>query len=174
MLRARIWNGKGGLIFEGDGDLFNRFSKLLDLFENSESESNQNERNQHLLQVILFDLLEISGKSEASKPVESDFNTFLKLVDGNFVEESKVNFYVDQLNISDKRLSALTKSHLGLSPLQVIHHRIILEIKRLLLFGESSHKEVAYSLGFDSPSSFSAFVKNKTGQTPSELQASME
>ena len=43
--------------------------------------------------------------------------------------------------------------------------------KRLLLFGDLTHKNIAYDLGFDSPSSFSAFIKKKTGFTPSEIQA---
>jgi len=174
MLRARIWNSSGGAIFENDLGLFSRFSQLLDLFENAESDSAQNDRNQHLLQVFLFDLLGVAKQSTSAKQVESDFHSFLKLVDSHFKEESTVKFYIGQLNLTEKRLGAMTRQHLGLSPLNVIHHRMVLEIKRLLLFGESSHKEVAYSLGFDSPSSFSAFVKNKTGLTPSELQASME
>lgn len=173
MLRARIWNGMGGTIFQKDETLFNRFTQLLDLFENGVG-LNENERNQHLLQVLLFDLLDITDQTTSAKSVNSEFNAFLKLVDTHFKEENSVRFYLNQLGISDKKLSALTKQHFGFSPLQVIHHRMIVEIKRLLLFGESSHKEVAYSLGFDSPSSFSAFVKNKTSQTPSELQAGME
>jgi AraC family transcriptional activator of pobA len=43
------------------------------------------------------------------------------------------------------------------------------EAKRLLLFEKGSHKEIAYDLGFDSPTSFSAFIKTKTGLSPSEL-----
>ncbi|MFN5318711.1 MAG: helix-turn-helix domain-containing protein [Bacteroidia bacterium] len=53
--------------------------------------------------------------------------------------------------------------------MQVIHNRILLEAKRLLLFEKGSHKEIAYDLGFDSPASFSAFIKLKTGHAPSEL-----
>ncbi len=59
---------------------------------------------------------------------------------------------------------------MGLTPLQVIHKRILLEAKRQLVFEEKQHKEIAYNLGFDSPASFSAFVKKKTGLTASEIQ----
>ncbi|PCI98861.1 MAG: hypothetical protein COB15_05070 [Flavobacteriales bacterium] len=55
-----------------------------------------------------------------------------------------------------------------------MHHRLLLEAKRLLLFKEESHKEIAYALGFDSPSSFSSFIKMKTGKTPSDLQVELE
>jgi AraC family transcriptional regulator, transcriptional activator of pobA len=105
--------------------------------------------------------------------IDADFNRFLQLVDAHFREQHSVQFYLNELNVSEKKLGALTKQHLGASPLQAIHQRLVLEIKRLLLFGEESHKEIAYSLGFDSPASFSAFVKKKTGMTPSELQTSV-
>lgn len=68
-----------------------------------------------------------------------------------------------------KKLAAVTGQFLGLSPLQVIHNRLLLEAKRLLLTGSVSHKEIAFVLGFDSPSSFSLFIKGKTGHSPSAL-----
>ena len=110
----------------------------------------------------------------SGSPKDSDLNRFLHLVDVHFKEHHSVQFYLQELNISDKKLVALTKKYLGMSPLQAIHRRLVLEIKRMLLFGEESHKEIAYSLGFDSPASFSAFVKKRTKKTPSELQMAME
>ena len=40
----------------------------------------------------------------------------------------------------------------------------------MLATGNQPHKEIAYELGFDSPASFSAFIKKKTGLTASEIQ----
>ncbi len=169
-LRERIWNGVGGVVFENDAKRFNQMSAVLEQFD----EHSDAERNIHLLQVLLFDLLSDSEKHINSRTKDSDFNRFLQLVDANFREQHSVQFYLQELNITDKKLGAVTKKHLGMSPLQTIHRRIVLEIKRLLLFGEESHKEIAYSLGFDSPASFSAFVKKKTDKTPSQLQSEME
>ena len=80
-----------------------------------------------------------------------------------------VQFYIEKLITTEKKLSSTIKKHTGLSPLQVIHNRILLEAKRLLLFEETTHKEITYQLGFDSPASFSTFIKSKTGFAPSEL-----
>lgn len=169
-LRERIWDGVGGVLFQEDETLFDRMMAVLNQFDlNAETE-----RNVHLLQVLIFDLIANTTSEDNSTAMDSDFNRFLQLIDGNFKEQHSVQFYLSSLNISDKKLGALSKQHLGMSPLQTIHHRLVLEIKRLLLFGEESHKEIAYSLGFDSPASFSAFVKKKTGQTPSELQTEVE
>ena len=169
-LRERIWDGVGGVLFQDDKKLFEKMMVTLHQFDLTAA----TERNLHLLQVLIFDLLANSTAKEDSTSMNSDFNQFLQLVDTNFKEQHSVQFYLKSLNISDKKLGTLSKQHLGMSPLQTIHHRLVLEIKRLLLFGEESHKEIAYSLGFDSPASFSAFVKKRTAQTPSELQTVME
>lgn len=174
-LRERMWDGVGAIVFENDPTTFNRFGLLLDQFRAEDASSKEStERDLHLLQVLLFDLLSNRASDTRTAQVDADFNRFLQLVDAHFREQHSVQFYLNELNISEKKLGALTKQHLGASPLQAIHQRLVLEVKRMLLFGQESHKEIAYSLGFDSPASFSAFVKKRTGQTPSELQTSVE
>jgi AraC family transcriptional activator of pobA len=98
---------------------------------------------------------------------------FQQLLEEKFLETHAVQEYAEELQTTEKKISTLTKKHLGLSPLQVIHNRILLEAKRLLLFEKTSYKEIAYHLGFDSPASFSQFIKNKTGLTPSELSQTL-
>ncbi len=100
---------------------------------------------------------------------ENIIHDFCQLLECNYSRVKGVQFYLDKLGINEKKLSKSTKKHFGISPLHMIHNRIILEIKRLLLFGSVSHKEIAFQLGFDSPASFSAFVKTKTGLSPTEL-----
>lgn len=174
-LRERMWDGVGAVLFENEAASFSRMSLLLDQFILEEKNQHQHsERNLHLLQVLLFDLLEQKQSKKPLMQVETEFNRFLQLVDAHFREQHSVQFYLNELNVSEKKLGALTKQHLGASPLQAIHQRLVLEIKRMLLFGEESHKEIAYSLGFDSPATFSAFVKKRTGKTPSELQTAVE
>jgi AraC family transcriptional regulator, transcriptional activator of pobA len=48
------------------------------------------------------------------------------------------------------------------SPLQVIHDRIILEARRMLIFTDKTAKEIAYELGYEDPSQFSRFFKKNT------------
>ena len=174
LLRKQLWNGSAALLFEEDQSLFSRFSNLLDLYETGADEPLRNERNQQLLQLILFDLLAIRSKKEDDSGSDQHFNSFLKSVDEHFLVEAGVQFYVDQLGLTSKKLASLTKQHLGLSPLKVLHQRILLEAKRLLLFGEVSQKEISFHLGFENPANFSAFVKKNTGLSPTELQTTLE
>lgn len=169
-LRERIWESQSAVVFEEDKASFGKMMELLDLFRSD----GHDERDIHLLQVLLHDVLFLSRNSKTGAATNSELNTFLRTVDENFRAQHSVKFYLAALGQNEKKLGLLTKAHLGLSPLQVIHQRILLETRRLLLFGKESHKEIAYYLGFDSPASFSAFVKKKTGSTPSDLQAVLE
>lgn len=56
------------------------------------------------------------------------------------------------------------------SPLQIIHDRIILEAKRLLIYTEKTAKEIAYEIGFEDASHLSRMFKKHTSFSPSEFK----
>lgn len=173
LLQERAWSGIGAVLFEEDEKSLNRAMAIVDrlvVYSNSDS-IYKKEITQHLLHCLLFDLCSISDEKKNVHTIESEFHHFQQLVDQHFKEEQTVGFYIDQLGIGEKKLAAISKRHMGISPLQVVHKRILLEAKRQLVFGGKAHKEIAYELGFDSPASFSAFIKKKTGLTASEIQA---
>jgi AraC family transcriptional activator of pobA len=125
-----------------------------------------------LLQALIFQLLEYRKAARQSSPSNDRLlaGQFQQLVEERYLRHRAVQHYAALLNLTEKKLAAITKKYWGLNPLQVIHNRLLLEAKRLLLFEENSHKEIAFHLHFDSPASFSQFVKNKTGLAPSALQ----
>lgn len=57
-----------------------------------------------------------------------------------------------------------------MNALAVIHERILVEVKRIFMFSGHTNKEIAYQLGFTSPSAFNKFIYAKTGKTPTELR----
>lgn len=93
--------------------------------------------------------------------------SFNLLVDEHYREEHSVAFYADRLNRSPKTLSNVF-GKMDISPLKLIHERIILEAKRQLRYTDNSSKQIAYSLGFDDPSHLSRLFKKVTGHSPSE------
>lgn len=172
LLQERAWSGIGAVIFENDATSLNRFLFGVDHLKLwSETKSPYWKESQEcLLQALLFELCGFGKSKDLLKPLDGNFYLFQQLVDLHFRESHTVGFYIDKMDIGEKRLAYLSKTHMGISPLQVIHRRILLETKRLLAIGDKAHKEIAYHLGFDSPASFSAFVKKKTGLTASEIQ----
>lgn len=121
------------------------------------------------LQIILISIIE-SQKNESLQQTNKPVGIFLHLVHQNIRGKRKVSDYAEMMNITPEKLSALCKEALATNPLKIIHEELLLEIKRLMILGELSLKEIAYELNFDSTANFSSFVKSATDHTPSELQ----
>jgi AraC-like DNA-binding protein len=92
------------------------------------------------------------------------------LLESNYLQVRNTDFYAGKLGISSKRLNQILKDKLDKTGTQLIHDRIILESKRLIIHSESTIKEIAYDLGFSDRPYFSRFFKKQTGQTPDEFQ----
>ncbi|MEZ4774346.1 MAG: helix-turn-helix transcriptional regulator [Bacteroidia bacterium] len=97
--------------------------------------------------------------------------SFKNLVETHFKEQHKVNFYADQLMVSPDHLNKTVKALIGKSAKTYIQNRIIAEAKRVLVFSEKTGKELAFELGFEEPSHFSAFFKKITGVPLSQFRS---
>ncbi len=98
---------------------------------------------------------------------------FNALVEFNFRKEHSVAFYASKLFKSPKTLSNnFTKFEK--SPLQIIHDRIILEAKRLLIYTEKTAKEIAYEIGFEDASHLSRMFKKHTTFSPSDFRKQLK
>lgn len=172
-LRQLSFYENSSVIFENRIDLFNELEVLLTML-NAHLIKNDATTNQvvtHVLQAFISIVLANRQLVDHSvKDVDKKLLIdFYQLLETHYSDNAGVQFYITTLGTTEKKLSSAIKKHTGLSPLHVIHNRILLEAKRLLLFEEMSHKEIAYQLGFDSPASFSAFIKSKTALSPTEL-----
>jgi AraC family transcriptional activator of pobA len=126
------------------------------------------------IKIFLLGLIEsvhglhpILYKETADKPV---YVRFKKLLNEHYKQYRTVQYYANELAITPKKLNAITKKHCGETAIQAIHNRILMEIKRQLMFSDLSHKEIAFDLGFNSPSALNKFVKAKLKETPTALQ----
>jgi AraC-like DNA-binding protein len=91
---------------------------------------------------------------------------FKALVEAHFTQWHKVSDYAQALAITADHLNKTIKSLIGVTAKQYIQSRLTVAAKRELLFSAITVKELAYDLGFDTPSHFSAFFKNCTGLSP--------
>ena len=98
---------------------------------------------------------------------------FNVMVETHFRAEHSVQFYADTLFKSPKTLSN-TFAKYNKSPLKIIHERIVLEAKRLLMYTNKSTKEIAYDLGFEDASHLSRLFKKHTGLAPSEFKKDLK
>jgi AraC-like DNA-binding protein len=83
-----------------------------------------------------------------------------------------VQLIAERLNVSANYLSRLLQLLTGQSTKQFIHDKIIDLAKEKLSTTDLSVNEIAYSLGFEHPQSFSKLFKSKTTVSPLEFRQS--
>lgn len=154
------------------------FEQMLSIIQNIEAVYQnpsliKKEQARFYIKIFLLGLIEsIHGKHPVlhQKTNQHLYIDFKKLLNEQFKKERTVQYYAECLNVTSKKLNEITKKHCGETAINAIHNRILIEIKRQLLFSDLSHKEIAFDLGFSSPSALNKFVRAKLKETPTELQ----
>lgn len=103
---------------------------------------------------------------------------FLTLLDRQFPIEwpkkilrlKSATDFADRLSIHVNHLNRVVKATTGRTTSDLINSRIAQEGVQLLQHSRLSISEIAYSLGFEELSSFSNFIKKRTGSSPTELR----
>ena len=147
--------------------------QMLVVYNEWEGES-RNESFYHLLCNFLIQCEQIQGILPTREIVDEDSRILMEfnnLLETNFREHSKVEFYISSLGLTVKTLSRIIKSKLNVSPKIVIDERRILEIKRQLKGTTKPVKEIAYELGFDEPTNMVKFFKKHVHMTPNSFRS---
>ena len=127
----------------------------------------------HYFQYAMFNLLEMLNDGLSVRSGNLALN-FMLLAETHFREKRTVSDYADMLNVSVKKLNKEVKTGLGKPPLQLLHDLRAIEIKRLMLTGDHSHKEISHLLHFDSQASYTRFVNRYFEMSPSTLKQSLQ
>jgi len=77
-----------------------------------------------------------------------------------------VNYLAGELNVSPRYLSDVLRQETGKTALDHVHLYLIKEAKNLLLSSDGNVAEIAYQLGFETPSYFTRLFKKVVGYTP--------
>ncbi|MET0242669.1 MAG: helix-turn-helix transcriptional regulator [Flavitalea sp.] len=114
------------------------------------------------------------------KAVNNDIVTTLDKILDQYFEDAdalknglpSVKYISEQLNISQRYLSDLLRTVTGLNTQQYLQNIILEKAKGKLSATNLSVSEIAYSLGFEHPQSFSKFFKSKTELSPLDFRHS--
>lgn len=139
------------------------------------SDNNQEEMLRILLKRFIIRATRMARKQllkENSKIEEVDIiRQFNSLVEEHFKSRKTVGEYADLMHKSPKTVANIFSKISMQSPLQVIHERIAIEAKRLLIYTQSPIKSIGYELGYEDYAQFSKFFKKMTGIYPQEFRA---
>jgi AraC-like DNA-binding protein len=153
---------------------------LQNLLDYLEKKSKKEGRfTEEIIRTIIFNLLletaeiieqensETQGKEEGKKDL---YLKFSKLIRENIRQQRTVQFYADQLHVSNKYLIEIIKKASGKTPHEVIDETLLKEAYVMLGNPEITISEIAFELQFNSASAFGRFFKKHTALSPSEYR----
>ncbi len=91
---------------------------------------------------------------------------FRALLELQLRQHRPLGFYAAELKVTPDHLSRSCRAVTGLSALELMHERLLLEARRLLAYTPATVAEVARELGFDDPAYFSRFFARRAGCAP--------
>jgi AraC-like DNA-binding protein len=106
-------------------------------------------------QVVVVDIKEPFVLQNLKDAIERDFKF-----------KHAASDYAKDLNISQKALAKIAKTHFNKTLTELISERIIIEAKRELYLSNKPIKEIAYELGYEDEHYFSRFFKVNTDISP--------
>ena len=126
----------------------------------------------NVVQTRIIDYFEIHAQmyeeTEQSTQTTKVMSDFLALLErGDYREHRDIAYYADQLCVTPKYLSEISKKSSGMAANFWINRFTILEISRLLRDKTISFTEITDLFNFSSTSYFSRYVQNNLGVTPS-------
>ena len=153
-------------------------SSFFEILQKIESENFQNRlHSKKIIQANIFILL-----SEIERLLTSDLiqrtksnkytilENFRSLLNKKYKEVTTVGQFANLLNITPNYLNMIVKETTGLTANELMHKRITLEAKRLLINNQLDISQIAFDLGFKDASYFARFFKRSAGISPTEFR----
>ncbi len=127
-----------------------------------------------LCKTLLVQILRLIPEEQLLSVAQSDsqrrFEGFQQLLEHHYRDQWSVSRYAEAMGLSEKGLNRVCREVTDLTPLQLIHNRILNEAKRCLVYTAMSINEIAYELGYKDPTYFSRFFNRMAGQQASKFR----
>lgn len=157
-------------------DVSEHFDELVILFDLIRSELDKKNylKKRQVLNNYLFNILllleECIDQTELEKLTICNeryiVSTFKALVNKKLDKSMSVKDYAAELNLNVRTIQYAFKHVENRTPYDWICERIVMEIKRCLLYKNITVNEISIFLGFKEPNHLTVFFKKQTGITP--------
>lgn len=116
--------------------------------------------------IILCDRMIETLRSKPSNYCSPLLIRYTDLINEYYKEQHTTIYYAEKLKVHPNSLNATAKRYLNQSAKVMLDTKLVNEAKYLLYNTNLSVKEIAYELGFKSPSHFFRFFKRYSGNSP--------
>lgn len=157
------------------------FAELEVLFRQIATEYNGSESSrfmamQSLLRLAFVWIIRRQLLEKDSTAVPADRNAarirrFKNIIEENFTNNLTIKEYASQMGLSTAQLNNICREKVDKTALQIVHERLMLEVKRNLIYTSLTISEIAYTLGFSDPAYFTRFFSKQTGLSPKKYRA---
>ena len=130
-----------------------------------------------MIKIILLKIIDFAPNDVSIGHVDADIQVYQKFreaVNKEFATQRKVLYYADLLGVSTKKLNAICNKYTGASPLDIIHEKLSLELKKSFVEEGLTLKDIAFRFGFSSQSALNKFIEKRFGCTPQAWRAELE
>lgn len=139
------------------------------LREAGSAEAHRESRLRAMLELLLIEAARGRQDRGAVRPsalADPTVSTFIQLLEEHHRRVHRAGDYAEMLRLSPQSLSRILKENTGSAPSDFIEQRLLLEARRLLVHSSMTISEIAYHLGFATPSNFGRFFKAGCGVSP--------
>ena len=109
-------------------------------------------------------------KSDGSGRAGELYRMFVETMEQFYKRYNDVAFYAEQIGVSSRYLSQVTKRVSGKSPKTLIEERLLSQVERELTAGQKTLKQLAAELGFSSQAHLTRFFRKQKGLSPSKYK----
>ena len=130
-----------------------------------------------LIKIILLKTIDMAPMVYPIGNIDKDlqvYQTFREALSKHFVAQKKVQDYAEDLGVTTKKLALVCNKYTGHTPLELIHERLGMELKRTILEDGLLLKEIAFRLGFSSQSALNKFIERQFGYSPQKWKEYLE
>ena len=124
-------------------------------------------------QLLSFLLMVVRcGVKNAPGQVSDDMHSCCQFIEANIMQQIRIENLAKNVNLSESRFKHKFKSQIGTPPNEYILRAKLRKARILLESPDHSVSNIAYDLGFSSPSYFSTVFKKYVGKSPSGYRTS--
>lgn len=130
-----------------------------------------------IIKTILLKTIDMAPMAYPITEIDRDlkyYQKFRESLNKEFVAQKKVQDYAKELGISTKKLSVVSKKYTGHTPLELIHERLALELKKMIVEDGLMLKEIAHRLDFSSQPALNKFIERQFNSTPQKWKEYLE
>ncbi|WP_375753240.1 AraC family transcriptional regulator [Vibrio sp. HN007] len=129
----------------------------------------------NILQNILYKCILRSDNVCVQVEPENDmelFSSFIDMVEERCTEEHNLNFYLEALDVSRKKLNALCRKYEDTTGKKLIDKYLLSDIKHQLVYSNDPISVISVNTGFSESTNLSKFFRKYTGISPREFRRS--